>query len=132
MKKIYFLLMIFTLTASKAQLREFNFYLDADRAAGILHLVSVETVPCAGYTIKYVQLWNHDTLIIDIRGFVRPEPCYSGTDVATAKITLAEVKTRTFALKFRWKRMEDLWKISRVGESFTATPIRSTFTSYSK
>lgn len=131
-KKFYLILIIFPIQSSNSQLREFNFFLENEHSLYIVNLSSVETLPCAGYGIRSFQMWSHDTVIIDIRGFVRPEPCYSGTDIATGRITLTGIKTRTFAVKLRWKKMEDLWNIATDGDTFKATPIRSTFTSYSK
>ncbi len=130
--KFCLVLIAFSTQSSNSQLREFNFYLENEHSLYMMNLSSVETVPCAGYGIKTFQLRNHDTITIDIRGFVRPEPCYSGTDVATGRITLTGIKTRTFAVKLRWKKKEDLWNITTDGITFKATPIRSTFSSYVK
>lgn len=132
MKKTYLFLIPLILQTSNSQLREFNFFLELEHSHSILSLSSVETVPCAGYGIKTFQLWSNDTVIIDIRGFIRPEPCYSGTDVAKGRIMLTGIKTRIFAVKFRWKKREDLWRIEVNGDAFKAIPIRSAFTSYSK
>lgn len=132
MKIIYLLLAILISRPTFAQLREFNFHLESEHPLYIVNLSSVETLPCAGYGIRAFQMWRQDTVIIDIRGFVRPEPCYSGTDIATGRIRLTGIKTRAFVVKFRWKKMEDLWKIAVHGTSFSATPVRTTFTSYSK
>lgn len=132
MKKSHLLLFFAIFHFAFSQLREFNFYLETEDSLPAVNLSSVETVPCAGYGIQAFRLWNHDTVIIDIRGFIRPEPCYSGTDVARGRIVLNGIKTRAFVVKFRWKKRADLWSIELRGKSFTILPIRSTFTSYSK
>lgn len=115
-----------------SQKREFNFYVVSENAERILNLSSVETFPCMGYSIKAFQLWNNDTLIIDIRGFIPPTPCYSGMDVAQEQIRLLGKKMKAFVVKFRWKGMVDVWKITARGTSFIATPLRTVFTSYAK
>jgi hypothetical protein len=115
-----------------SQLRSFGFYFEIDHSMPVIHLVSVETLPCMGYGISTVQLRNNDTLIIDIRGFRKPEPCYPEMDVAKERIGLVGIKTKNFTLKFRWKKNEDLWKVTTHGGSVTVSPVRTAFTSYLK
>jgi len=136
MKKLLFrrslwigLLLVSSLYSQK---REFNFYVVSENSERILHLSSVETFPCIGYGIKVFQLKNNDTIIIDIRGFLPPTPCYTGMDVAQERIRLSGSKTSVFVMKFRWKTMVDVWKITARGSSFIATPLRTVFTSYAK
>lgn len=126
------LLGIVLVSSLYSQKREFNFYVDSENSDRILLLSSTETFPCIGYGIKVFQLRNNDTLIIDIRGFLPPTPCYSGMDVAKEHIRLSGDKTRVFAIKFRWNNLVDVWKVTARGNSFTATPIRAVFTAYAK
>ncbi|MBI2428458.1 MAG: hypothetical protein HYV29_06615 [Ignavibacteriales bacterium] len=132
MKKLCLFLMIISFQPLFSQLRSFGFYFEVENSVNLLNLVSVETLPCMGYGIRTVQLWNHDTLVIDIRGFRRPEPCYPDMDVAKERIALVGIRTKNFAVKFRWKKEEDLWKVTVHGGWFTVTPVRTAFTSYLK
>lgn len=114
------------------QQMEFTFHLDVEKSEKILQLVSVETFPCVGYGIKTHQSWSGDTIIIDIRGFVPPIPCYPEMDIAQERISLIGNKTRLIAIKFRWQDAEDVWKIVKRGTAFHVTPLKAAFTKYSQ
>jgi hypothetical protein len=110
---------------------EFTFHCDVEKSEKILHLTSVETLPCVGYGISTHQSWSGDTIIIDIRGFLPPIPCYPEMDVAQTQIRLIGNKTRMIAIKFRWNNAEDVWKAVERGNAFHVTPLKATFTKYS-
>jgi hypothetical protein len=138
MKKHFYLSLLLTIyLPAIGQIRTFNFFLEMRENHTILVLESAETFPCAGYGIRAFQLWNNDTLIIDILGYKKPEPCYSSMDPALEKIMLLGIKTDTFYIKLRWreikdKRYEDTWSVVTNRESFKVMPLVSTFSRYSK
>lgn len=132
MKKLLVLLFIFLYQIGFSQSKAFNFYFQNEESEKILHLESFDTFPCAGYGITTHLSWQKDTLIIDIRGFQPPTPCYSTMDIAQQNIPLTETKTKIAAVKFRWDKKEDIWKVKYSGTAFNVTPLRTTFTSYMK
>lgn len=125
---LFFLLV----TAGQAQHRSFRFTVEDDPSFRIVRLVSTETLPCIGYGISTLQLWNTDTVIIDIRGFRRPTPCYTGMEVAREEIRLTGMRKNSFFIKFRWNKEFDLWKVTLQGNGVSAKPLRQTFTLYDR
>lgn len=112
------------------QLREFNFYIERKDSVVSLHLTSMETFPCLGYSIRTFEMWDHDTLVVEIRGFIKPMNCYSIADVARKTQRIIGVRSKQFGLKLRWKEKSDLWLIDATTESVTAAKKHVIFTSW--
>lgn len=137
MKKLLLPILLFIPAVSQAQVHAFNFYIEPEKGDTVMVLTSTETFPCAGYGIRAYKVWSSDTLIIDIRGFRRPHPCYSSMEPAQEKLLMSGIGTKFFYIKFRWeeitgKKFEDKWKVEIIKESFNITPVISTFTRYAK
>ncbi|MDP1676870.1 MAG: hypothetical protein Q8L88_08360 [Bacteroidota bacterium] len=115
---------------SLGQLREFNFYIERKDSIVTLHLASMETFPCLGYSIRTFEMWDHDTLVIDIRGFIKPLKCYSVVDVAKKSQRIIGLRSKQFALRIRWKEKEDRWLIDATTESVTTKEQSVSFTSW--
>lgn len=129
-KKILFLSFFLFTFSCEAQIREFNFFIEEKDSNPVLQLTSVETFSCIGYGIKTREFWKIDTLVVDIRGFLPPKPCYTGIDVAQENILLRAVQKKIFYIKFRWKEYEDKWQVIIKGNSYSATSVHNAFTSW--
>lgn len=129
-KKSLFLSIFVLTTVCEAQTREFNFFIEEKDSNPVLQLTSVETFPCIGYGIKTREFWKIDTLVVDIRGFLPPKPCYTGMDAAHENILLRAVQKKIFYIKFRWKEFEDKWQVIIKENSYSATPVHNAFTSW--
>ncbi|HAP35367.1 MAG TPA: hypothetical protein DCQ28_05280 [Bacteroidetes bacterium] len=75
-------------------------------------------------------MWNHDTLVIEIRGFVKPSNCYSTVDAARKIQPIRALRSKKFAVKLRWKEKSDLWLVDATTESVTAKEKQVSFTSW--
>jgi hypothetical protein len=112
------------------QQREFSFYIERRDSVVTFRLTSMETFPCLGYSIRTFEMWDHDTLIVEIRGFVKPMKCYSTVDVARKIQPLLGIRSKKFAVKLRWKEKIDLWLIDATTESVTAKEKLVSYTSW--
>ncbi len=112
------------------QQNSFDFYIEKENTIPVLQLKSKETFPCVGYAIRASQAWNNDTVIIDIRGFLKPANCPGGLDIAMSRFQLQCAAKKQFWMKIRWNATVDLWIISFDGENYTAEPVRNMFTSW--
>ena len=112
------------------QTREFNFYIERKDTLTFLQITSTQTFPCLGYQIRTFELWDNDTLIVDIRGFISPTPCYQGIEFAITKRQILGRLTKRFAVKFRSEGKIDMWIIDVKGDSFNAAPVLQLFTSW--
>lgn len=112
------------------QLREFNFYIERKDSIVTFRLTSMETFPCLGYSIRTVEMWDHDTLVIEIRGFVKPSNCYSTVDAARKIQPIRALRSKKFAVKLRWNDKCDLWLVDATTESVTAKEKQVSFTSW--
>ena len=112
------------------QLREFNFYIEKKDSIATFSLTSLETFPCLGYSIRTSEMWDHDTLIVQIRGFIKPLKCYSVIEVARKSQQLKGLRSKQFGIKLRWKEKEDFWLIDARTESLIAKEQRVSFTSW--
>ncbi|MDD8017436.1 MAG: hypothetical protein PHP42_03575 [Bacteroidota bacterium] len=128
-KVLFISFFIFTIFC-RAQHEDFSFYIETKGGKPLLHLTSSETFPCAGYGIKVKELWNLDTLIINIRGFVQPQPCYQEMEQAKEAVPLWIKQKDTTYINFRWKENEDAWIVVRDEGIFSAQPLRSSFTAW--
>ena len=117
---------------STGQLREFNFYIEKKDSIITIHLSSMETFPCLGYSIRTFEMWDHDTLVVEIRGFIKPSKCYSVVDVAKKTQQIIGSRSKLFGVKLRWKEKSDLWLIDATKESVTAKGQHVGFTSWFK
>jgi hypothetical protein len=117
---------------SFGQQREFSFYIERKDSVVSLRLTSMETFPCLGYSIRTFEMWDHDTLVIEIRGFVKPVKCYTTVDVARKTQQILGVRSKLFGIKLRWKEKSDLWLIDSSTETVTAMEKHVTFTSWFK
>lgn len=136
-KTLLFLLFPFLLLSLHAQESAFEFSFQQEKSDTIMTLTSTKTFPCLGYGIKAYKVWSQDTLIIDIRGFRKPDPCYASMDAAREKLDMSGIGTKFFYIKFRRKEMknkkeEDLWKVEIKGETYKMTPLTNSFSRYSK
>ena len=75
-------------------------------------------------------MWDHDTLVVDIRGFVKPLKCYNSADVARKTQQIMGIRSKHFGVKIRWKDKFDLWLIDASTESVTAREQHVAFTSW--
>ncbi len=80
--------------------------------------------------MRTVEMWDHDTLVVDIRGFVKPLQCYSIADVARKTQQIIGIRSKQFGVKLRWKDTSDLWLINTATESVTAVEKHVAFTSW--
>lgn len=112
------------------QQREFNFYIDRKDSTVRFQLTSMESFPCLGFSIKTHEMWDNDTLIVEIRGFIKPTNCYSVVDVARSSQRIKGIRSKQFAVKLRWKEFEDLWLIDATTESLNAKEKRVSFSSW--
>ena len=136
-KRLLLLLFPFLLSSLQAQESAFEFSFQQEKSDTIMTLTSEETLPCLGYGIKAYKVWSHDTLIIDIRGFRKPDPCIAGMDAAHETLDMPGIGTKFFYIKFRreevkGKKEENLWKVGIKGASYQISPLTSTFSRYSQ
>jgi len=128
--KLLFGCILFLPILTIGQLREFNFYIERKDSTVTFRLTSMETFPCLGYSIRTFEMWNHDTLVIEIRGFVKPSNCYSTVDAARKIQPIRALRSKKFAVKLRWKEKSDLWLVDATTESVTAKEKQVSFTSW--
>ncbi len=128
--KIFLSCILFLPMLTLGQLREFNFYIERKDSIVTLHLASLETFPCLGYSIRTFDMWDHDTLIVEIRGFIKPLKCYSTIDVARKTRSILGIRSKQFTIKLRWKEKEDRWFIDATTESVTTKEQGVSFTSW--
>lgn len=121
---------LFLPMASLGQLREFNFYIEKKDSIVTLQLTSLETFPCLGYSIKTLEMWDHDTLVVEIRGFIKPRECYSTVDVARKIRPILGIRSKQFAVKLRWKEKNDLWFFDISTETLKVKELSRSFTSW--
>ncbi len=112
------------------QQREFSFYIERKDSIVTLQLTSMETFPCLGYSIRTFEMWDHDTLVIEIRGFIKPLKCYTIAEVARKSQQIIGLRSKRFGIKLRWKEKSDLWLIDATTESVTANDEHASFTSW--
>ncbi len=131
MKKLYcFVIFLSLFTQIYGQKREFNFYIEKKDTNIFLQITSSVTFPCVGYQIRTFEVWDNDTLIVDIRGFIKPTPCYRGVDFAKTKHQILGRRSKQFAIKIRSEGKTDIWMITIDGDSFKVTPAVQKFTSW--
>jgi len=75
-------------------------------------------------------MWDHDTLVVEIRGFIKPLKCYSTIEVARKNQIIKGLRSKQFSVKLRWKEKEDIWFINATTESVTAKEEQTSFTSW--
>jgi hypothetical protein len=90
----------------------------------------METFPCIGYSIRTFEMWDHDTLIVEIRGFIKPLKCYTVVEGARKTQHIIGIRSKQFGIKLRWKENNDLWFIDASTESVTAVEKHVAFTSW--
>ncbi len=128
--KIMFGCILFLPILSLGQQREFSIYIERNDSIVSLQITTMETFPCLGYSIRTFEMWDHDTLVVDIRGFVKPLKCYNSADVARKTQQIMGIRSKHFGVKIRWKDKFDLWLIDASTESVTAREQHVAFTSW--
>lgn len=123
---------LFVFSPLLSQQREFHFYIENEKEKPILSLSTIDLFNCIGYGIETYHQWNNDTLIIDIRGYVKPAPCYTGLDVAKTRFPIYGIRSKIFEVLIRWNGYNDLWKVALNGTDYNAQPLHASIASWAR
>ena len=114
-----------------AQETAYAFTIEQVKGHVFITLSTVSPLPCIGSAIRNRVVWDSDTTVVLLSGFVRPVPCIEGMEPASAQIDLGRDTSNVRYLKIQEDAFTDLWKMLREGESIRVTSVHKTFTSYS-
>ncbi len=89
--------------------------------------VTTRIYPCEGYTMRGKVSHERDTITVAIEGLVRPNPCIS-SGYAAGSCFIGNKAGGTYILRFMYRGIADLYRLSFVNRQHHLTPIRTSFT----
>jgi hypothetical protein len=125
------LLMILFLYPSILSAQQTHYNLTVDNTDGwlVITLRTSDLFPCIGYSIRSNAHWDGDTAVVIVNGFIPPQPCIQGLDVAVVHVALKKKTIPSFFLKCVEQSFSDLWKVTPYGDGYRGIPLRQSFTS---
>lgn len=125
--------MVMSLILAVTSFSQPNYYLlHVEKADGnaVLSLRTFDFLPCFGYSIRVTQMWEGDTAVVSVLGFVKPNPCIGGASPAEIRVLVEHKDKEDFFLKIIDSGAADVWRIEFANNAFTGTPIKNSFTTY--
>jgi len=90
-------------------------------------ILTTNTYPCEGYSIRSQVTWQKDTINIRILGFVRPTPCFSTSSEATGTAYLSNPGNGSYIVRLLYRGEEDMHLLFIRENKITIIPMRDEF-----